>query len=196
MRNKTRTKMDVIEMHDAAVEGRGQRQVDSTIWFATYETSLGIILAARSSRGVCTMMLGDDESELRRELHARYRSDSLREGDGAVHALMGIIRAFIEAPAGKVDLPLDLRGTNFQREVWHALLEIPPGTTATYTEIAHRIGRPKSVRAVAQACAANRIAVLVPCHRVVRSDGSLSGYRWGVDRKRALLERELAFSEG
>lgn len=160
------------------------------IRFAVGECSLGSILVARSERGVCAIFLGDDPDALARELQDRFRRADLVGGDCEFEQLISKVVGLVEAPAVGLDLPLDLRGTAFQQRVWRALQDVPAGSTASYTEIAKRIGMPKSVRAVAQACGANPVAVAIPCHRVVRNDGALSGYRWGVERKRALLERE------
>jgi AraC family transcriptional regulator of adaptative response/methylated-DNA-[protein]-cysteine methyltransferase len=154
------------------------------------ESSLGLVLVARSATGLAAILLGDDRDALRRDVEERFPLATLIDGDATMAKLVTKVAAFIESPARDLEEPLDLRGTEFQRSVWRALREIPAGSTASYTEIANRIGLPKSVRAVAQACAANALAVVVPCHRVVRSDGALSGYRWGVERKRALLARE------
>jgi AraC family transcriptional regulator of adaptative response/methylated-DNA-[protein]-cysteine methyltransferase len=160
------------------------------IRFAVGECSLGSILVARSERGVCAILLGDDPDRLVRDLQDRFPRARLIGADAGFERWVAEVVGLVEAPAVGLTLPLDVRGTAFQERVWRALREIPPGRTATYAEIARRIGRPKSVRAVAQACGANPLAVAIPCHRVVRSDGGLSGYRWGVARKRALLERE------
>jgi AraC family transcriptional regulator of adaptative response/methylated-DNA-[protein]-cysteine methyltransferase len=160
------------------------------IRFAVGECSLGSILVARSEVGVCAIYLGDDPDALVRELQDRFPRATLIGGDEEFEQLVAQVVGFVESPAVGLDLPLDVRGTAFQQRVWQALREIPAGSTATYTEIAGRIGAPKSVRAVAQACAANPVAVAIPCHRVIRHDGGLSGYRWGVERKRALLQRE------
>ena len=163
---------------------------DADIRFAVGECSLGSILVARSELGVCAILLGDDPDALARTLQDRFPRASLIGGDAEFEQLVAQVVGFVEAPGLGLDLPLDVRGTAFQQRVWQALQEIPAGSTASYTEIAGRIGSPKSVRAVAQACAANPLAVAIPCHRVVRHDGGLSGYRWGVERKRALLQRE------
>ena len=160
------------------------------IHYAIGESSIGLVLVARSDDGLTTVLLGTDRDALRRELEGRLPRATLVEDATGLTAALGAVVAFIERPARDLDLPLDLRGTPFQQTVWKALREVPTGSTATYADIANRIGRPTSARAVAQACAANPLAVVVPCHRVVRSDGNLSGYRWGVERKRALLERE------
>jgi AraC family transcriptional regulator of adaptative response/methylated-DNA-[protein]-cysteine methyltransferase len=161
------------------------------IRFAVGQSSLGPVLVAESARGVCALMFNDAADPAPAELQRHFPGAVLRE-DEALGARIVEVVAVVEAPGRGLAAPLDLRGTEFQRMVWQALREIPVGTTATYTEIAARIERPRAVRAVAQACAANALAVVIPCHRVVRSDGQLSGYRWGVDRKRALLEREAA----
>jgi AraC family transcriptional regulator, regulatory protein of adaptative response / methylated-DNA-[protein]-cysteine methyltransferase len=160
------------------------------IRFAVGECSLGSILVAQSERGVCAILLGDDPDELARDLQDRFPHANLIGDDVEFEQLVSKVVAFVEAPAIGLDLPLDIRGTAFQQRVWRALREIPVGSTASYTEIANRIGYPDRVRSVAQACAANALAVAIPCHRVVKKDGSLSGYRWGVERKRALLKKE------
>ena len=154
------------------------------------DSSLGAVLVARSGTGVAAVLLGDDRAALLADLRRRFPRAALLDGDGDAAALAARVAALVESPARADDVPLDRRGTPFQRAVWGALREIPAGSTATYSELADRIGAPTSARAVAGACAANPLAVLVPCHRAVRSDGSLAGYRWGVERKRALLERE------
>ncbi|MGB6009518.1 bifunctional DNA-binding transcriptional regulator/O6-methylguanine-DNA methyltransferase Ada [Castellaniella sp.] len=164
--------------------------VGAEIRFAVGQSSLGAILVAQSRRGICAILLGDDPDRLVRDLQDQFPKAMLIGGDGDFEQLVARIVGFIEAPGIGLNLPLDVRGTVFQQRVWQALREIPPGQTVSYTEIAERIGAPKAVRAVAQACAANHIAVAIPCHRVVRRDGNLSGYRWGVDRKRELLRRE------
>ncbi|AXK38680.1 bifunctional DNA-binding transcriptional regulator/O6-methylguanine-DNA methyltransferase Ada [Crenobacter cavernae] len=163
---------------------------NTEIRFAVGECSLGAILVAQSERGVCAILIGDDPDELARDLQDRFPRADLIGGDGEFERLVARVVGFVEAPALGLDLPLDVRGTAFQQRVWQALREIPAGETASYTDIANRIGAPKAARAVAGACAANALAVAIPCHRVVRNDGGLSGYRWGVERKRALLEKE------
>jgi AraC family transcriptional regulator, regulatory protein of adaptative response / methylated-DNA-[protein]-cysteine methyltransferase len=163
---------------------------DTEIRFAVGECSLGSVLVAQSDRGVCAILMGDDPDELARELQDRFPRARLIGGDAQFEQLVAKVVGFVEAPGLGLDLPLDLRGTAFQQRVWQALREIPAGSTVSYAELARRIGAPNSVRAVAQACGANALAVAIPCHRVVRNDGALSGYRWGVERKHALLARE------
>ncbi|WP_322617109.1 bifunctional DNA-binding transcriptional regulator/O6-methylguanine-DNA methyltransferase Ada [Pseudomonas sp. BIC9C] len=163
---------------------------NNDIRFAVGQCSLGAILVAQSERGVCAILLGDDPHQLVCDLQDKFRRANLIGADHEFEQLIARVVGFIEAPAIGLDLPLDVRGTAFQERVWQALREIPVGSTASYADVAQRIGSPKAVRAVAQACGANNLAVAIPCHRVVRSDGHLSGYRWGVERKRQLLERE------
>ena len=163
---------------------------NAAIRFAVGECSLGSILVASSERGVCAILLGDDPDALARQLQDHFPRAELLGGDAEFESVVAKVVGFVEAPGLGLDLPLDVRGTAFQQRVWRALREVPAGETLSYTELARRIGSPKAVRAVAQACAGNRLAVAIPCHRVVRSDGGLSGYRWGVERKRALLGRE------
>jgi AraC family transcriptional regulator, regulatory protein of adaptative response / methylated-DNA-[protein]-cysteine methyltransferase len=158
--------------------------------FAIGACSLGSILVAASDKGVTAILLGDDPEALLRDVQDRFPRARLIGGDRAFERLVAKVVAYVDAPRAGLDLPLDVQGTAFQHRVWKALRDIPAGKTATYAEIARRIGAPDAVRAVAGACAANKIAVAIPCHRVVRSDGSLSGYRWGVERKRALLDKE------
>jgi len=160
--------------------------------FALGACSLGMVLVASSPRGIASIMLGDDPEVLVRELQDRFPEAELIGDDPDYAAVVARVVGFVEAPKLGLDLPLDIRGTAFQQRVWQALRAIPAGETASYAEIAERIGAPTSTRAVAAACAANKIAVAIPCHRVVRSDGGLSGYRWGVERKRALLDQEAA----
>lgn len=163
---------------------------NAEIRFAIGECSLGAILVAQSERGVCAILLGDDPDALARDLQDRFPQARLIGSDAGFEALVAQVVGFVEAPALGLGLPLDVRGTAFQQRVWQALRETPPGTTVSYTELARRVGRPNSVRAVAGACAANTLAVAIPCHRAVRNDGTLSGYRWGVQRKAELLRRE------
>lgn len=164
----------------------------SEMKFAIGDSSLGLVLVAQSDKGIVAVLLGNDHDELRRELHTRFPFAKITHSDGAIDDLTAAVVSVVESPARGFDAMLDMRGSDFQRDVWRALRDIPAGSTVSYTDIANRIGRPRSVRAVAQACAANPIAVIVPCHRVVRRDGQLSGYRWGVERKRALLAREAS----
>ncbi|KWF30872.1 bifunctional DNA-binding transcriptional regulator/O6-methylguanine-DNA methyltransferase Ada [Burkholderia pseudomultivorans] len=164
--------------------------VGTVIRFAVGQCTLGAILVAQSERGICAILLGDDPDALVRSLQDQFPKAQLVGGDADFETLIAQVVGFVEAPSIGLNLPLDVRGTAFQERVWQALRGIPPGTTVSYAEIAQRIGAPKATRAVAQACGANPIAVAIPCHRVVRQDGDLSGYRWGVDRKRELLRRE------
>jgi AraC family transcriptional regulator, regulatory protein of adaptative response / methylated-DNA-[protein]-cysteine methyltransferase len=163
----------------------------STVEYSVSDCSLGSVLVASSAKGVCAVLLGASPAVLKQDLQERFPDAQLRAT--AVTALHQKVIAIVDTPRGSFfDVPLDARGTDFQLKVWRALRDIPAGATASYLDIANRIGSPKSVRAVAAACAANPIAIAIPCHRVVRSDGGLSGYRWGVERKRALLAREGA----
>jgi AraC family transcriptional regulator of adaptative response/methylated-DNA-[protein]-cysteine methyltransferase len=161
-----------------------------SIRFALGECFLGSILVAATDRGICAISLGQDPELLLRELQDRFAKAHLMGGDSEFEQLVAKVVAFVEAPGLGLDLPLDVRGTAFQQRVWQALCEIPAGATVSYAQVAQRIGMPGSIRAVAQACASNSVAVAIPCHRVIRNDGALSGYRWGVERKRALLHRE------
>ena len=163
---------------------------DTEIRFAVGQCSLGAILVARSDRGICAIAMGDDPDALARELQDRFPRANLVGGDVEFEQWVAHVIGFVEAPGLGLGLPLDVRGTAFQQRVWQSLRAIPVGETASYRDIAARIGAPRATRAVAQACASNVLAVAIPCHRVVRSDGALSGYRWGVERKRALLARE------
>ncbi len=162
----------------------------AVIRFAVGQCSLGAILVAQSQRGICAILLGDGPGRLVRDLQDQFPKADIIGCDGKFEQLIAQVVGFIEAPSIGLRLPLDVQGTAFQERVWRALREIPPGSTVSYAEIAERIGSPKAVRAVAQACATNHIAVAIPCHRVVRRDGDVAGYRWGVDRKRELLRRE------
>lgn len=166
--------------------------VNATIRFALGECSLGSFLVAATGKGVCAILLGDDPDAMLHELQDRFPQAQLIGGDADFEEYVAKVLGFIEAPATGLDLPLDIRGTAFQQKVWQALRAIPAGSTVSYSDIAERLGLPKSVRAVAGACAANPIAIAIPCHRVVRKDGGLSGYYWGIERKRTLLQREGA----
>jgi AraC family transcriptional regulator of adaptative response/methylated-DNA-[protein]-cysteine methyltransferase len=163
---------------------------DEEIRFAVGQTSLGAILVASSKRGVAAIFLGDDPDKLVRNLQDRFPRAKLIGADRDYEALVARVVGFVEAPRIGLDLPLDVRGTAFQRRLWQALRRIPPGSTMSYAEIARRLGASKAMRAVAAACAANNLAVAIPCHQVIRNDGSLSGYAWGVERKQALLDQE------
>lgn len=165
--------------------GRGQ-----SIRFAVGQCSLGAILVAESARGLCAIALGEDPQALVQQLQDQFPRAHFVGGDAAFEQHVAQVIGLVEQPARTLDLPLDVRGTAFQQRVWQALRAVPAGHTVSYAEIAQRIGQPRAARAVAQACAANPLAVAIPCHRVVRHDGALAGYRWGVERKAALLERE------
>jgi AraC family transcriptional regulator of adaptative response/methylated-DNA-[protein]-cysteine methyltransferase len=160
------------------------------IGYAVVRCVLGWVLVAATDRGICAIEFGDDPADLGARLQQRFPNACISKADPAASAWIEQTVGFIEAPERGLDLPLDVHGTAFQQRVWKALRNLPPGTTASYAEVAERIGNPKAVRAVAGACAANKIAVAIPCHRVVRSDGGLGGYRWGAERKRALLDQE------
>jgi AraC family transcriptional regulator, regulatory protein of adaptative response / methylated-DNA-[protein]-cysteine methyltransferase len=166
--------------------------MDRQVLFSTGECVLGTVLVARSERGVCAILLGDDPHELERDLRQRFPHDDVADAYVGLEALVSEVARFLAAPRSRLELPLDLRGSELEKRVWNALREIPPGTTETYSDVAHRLGIPATAKEVGEACAANALAVVIPCHRVVRKDGSLAGYRWGVRRKRALLERERA----
>ena len=160
------------------------------IQFTVAESSFGLVLVACSSAGLCAVLLGDDPATLQSDLQARFPRAAIVDGSATLGDLAAAVVAYVESPARGLDVPLDVRGTEFQRSVWQALRDIPAGTTASYSEVATRIGSPRAVRAVAHACAANTLAVVIPCHRVVTTEGKVSGYRWGIERKRALLRRE------
>jgi AraC family transcriptional regulator of adaptative response/methylated-DNA-[protein]-cysteine methyltransferase len=162
------------------------------IRFAVADCWLGRLLVAATDKGICSVMFGDDEEPLEQGLRDRFPRAEIRPAPRSFGQLVARVVRLVESPARVIPLPLDVQGTAFERRVWQALRAIPPGETATYGEIARRVGAPRAVRGVARACAANPVAVAIPCHRVVRSDGSLAGYRWGLERKRALLEREPA----
>jgi AraC family transcriptional regulator of adaptative response/methylated-DNA-[protein]-cysteine methyltransferase len=165
--------------------GRGE-----TIRFAVGACSLGAILVAATGKGICAILMGDDPDQLVRDLQDRFPNAELRGAEREFERTVAQVVGLVEAPRIGIDLPLDVRGTAFQQRVWQALREIPAGQTVSYAELAGRVGLAAGARAVAGACAANPVAVAIPCHRVVRNDGSISGYRWGVERKQALLERE------
>jgi AraC family transcriptional regulator of adaptative response/methylated-DNA-[protein]-cysteine methyltransferase len=173
---------------------RARRASAGSIVYGVGASSLGHVLVARSGAGLAAILLGDDADAVRAALRERFPRVELVEGDGALRETLASVLGCIERPSTIATTSLELapRGTAFQQRVWRALREVPVGTTVSYAQLAGRVGAPAAVRAVAQACAANPLAVVVPCHRVVRSDGALSGYRWGVERKRALLDREAA----
>ena len=164
--------------------------MDRQILFSTGECVLGTVLVARSERGVCAILLGDDPNELERDLRQRFPHDDVCDAYVGLESLVSEVVRYLAAPHTRLDPPLDPRGSELEQRVWHALREIPPGTTETYSDVARRLGVATTAKEVAEACAANPLAVAIPCHRVVRKDGSLAGYRWGVRRKRVLLERE------
>ena len=178
---------DVLGMTASRYRAGG---ANTRIRFAVGECSLGSILVAQSDRGICAIALGEDPDALMRDLQDRFANAELIGGDAGFERIVAQVVGFIEAPRIGLDLPLDVRGTAFQQRVWQALREIPVGVTVSYGDIAKRIGAPQAVRAVAGACAANALAVAIPCHRVIKRDGALSGYRWGIERKRVLLARE------
>ncbi len=191
-----------VEFHDTRESARaaGFRaclrckpdQPRETLRWATVPTSLGLALVARSGAGLRLVTLGDDEDALVRDLERRFRAARLTRDPDSLATDLAAVARHVDHPETALDLPLDAHGTPLQQAVWAALRAIPAGTTASYKTVAQAIGRPAAVRAVAQACGANPLAVITPCHRVVRSDGGLSGYRWGVERKKALLEKEAA----
>jgi AraC family transcriptional regulator of adaptative response/methylated-DNA-[protein]-cysteine methyltransferase len=169
---------------------------NTAIRFAVGDCSLGVVLVAQSDKGICAILLGADPEALVRELQDRFPRAELLGGDAGFERCVAAVVKFVDAPATGLKLPLDVRGTVFQQRVWQALRAIPAGARVSYADVARRIGAPRSARAVAQACAANTLAVAIPCHRVVRTDGAPSGYRWGIERKRALLERESGANAG
>jgi AraC family transcriptional regulator of adaptative response/methylated-DNA-[protein]-cysteine methyltransferase len=165
-----------------------------TIYFAVGTCTIGSVLAAQSAKGICAILLGDDAQALTQDLQTRFKGAQLIDGDEHFQQVLDLVVGHVNNPQNALALPLDIRGTPFQQAVWAALQEITLGSRATYTDVAHKLGKPKAFRAVALACAANALAVAIPCHRVVRSDGGLSGYRWGVERKQWLLEKELSLA--
>ena len=180
---------EVLGMTPSEFRAGGERQ---SIRFALGQCSLGAIAVAATERGVCSVLLGDDAQQLLQDLQDRFPKAQLVGADADFEQWVAKVVAVVEQPRLGLDLPLDVQGTAFQQRVWQALRSIPAGQTVSYTQLAQRIGQPSASRAVASACAANPVAVAIPCHRVVRTDGSLSGYRWGVERKRALLLREAS----
>jgi AraC family transcriptional regulator of adaptative response/methylated-DNA-[protein]-cysteine methyltransferase len=174
----------------AASGTRQTAPAEREIRFGIGKCSLGLALVACSNRGICAILMGDDAELLRSDLHDRHPQARLIDGDVELASVVAKVVDMVEARGSAFDLPLDIAGTDFQQRVLRVLRTIPVGATTSYAELARRIGSPASARAVASACAANALAVAIPCHRVVRRDGTLSGYRWGIERKRALLERE------
>ncbi len=177
----------MLGMRPSAYRAGGAGEV---IRHATGQSALGAVLVAATSRGVCAILLGDQPPELEADLQARFPRARLEPADAGFNGWVAQVVAHVDAPREGLSLPLDIQGTAFQRRVWQVLQSIPPGATLSYTAVAARLGSPNAVRAVAGACAANKLAVAIPCHRVVGAGGALSGYRWGIERKRALLERE------
>jgi AraC family transcriptional regulator of adaptative response/methylated-DNA-[protein]-cysteine methyltransferase len=165
------------------------------IHFAIGQSTLGSVLVAQSPRGICAISLGDDPEQLVHDLEKRFPRAVLTAGDESFNQVVAMVVGLIETPGTDLGLPLDIRGTAFQQRVWQALTALPAGSTVTYQNLANILEMPRAVRAVAQACAANGIAVAIPCHRVIRTDGGVSGYRWGVERKKLLLEREAKSSK-
>ncbi len=182
----------VWTMPNAVTPSPQLTQAGAEIRFALGSCALGAVLVAQTQRGICAILMGDDPDALVRDLQDRFPKAHIVGAADGLEQVVAQVVGLVESPARGLDLPLDVRGTAFQARVWQALQAVPCGSTVNYTQLAQRIGSPKAVRAVAQACAANPIAVAIPCHRVVRRDGDISGYRWGVDRKRALLLREGA----
>jgi AraC family transcriptional regulator of adaptative response/methylated-DNA-[protein]-cysteine methyltransferase len=180
---------DMLGMRPTAYRKGGKGEA---LWHAVAPCSLGLVLVAATERGVCAIILGDDPGEMQAEVRRRFPQAALAAAPaGFARTVQQVARCVDDPRAGaRAELPLDIRGTAFQRRVWEELRKVPPGETASYSEIAARIGQPRSVRAVAGACAANHLAVAIPCHRIVGADGKLTGYRWGIERKRLLLERE------
>ena len=183
------TSSDLLGMTPGRFRAGGE---GTSIRFAVGECFLGSVLVAATDKGICSILLGEDPQKLVEDLQDRFPRARLIGGDQEFEDWVAQVVGFVEMPKQGLGLPLDVRGTAFQQRVWRALREVPAGSTVSYQQVAERIGAPKAVRAVAQACASNAIAVAIPCHRVVRTDGALSGYRWGVERKRALLQREAA----
>jgi O-6-methylguanine DNA methyltransferase len=188
--DKGATNMNLINMDSVLRVKTTQITTSEEIAFAIGESALGTVLAARSEEGVCAILIGSGPAELESDLASRFTESKFVRDDRKLGDDLWKILRFIETPAEGLALGLDIRGTPFQQRVWEALLRIPIGAIVTYGALARRIGKPDAVRAVANACAANAIALAIPCHRVVRRNGTLSGYRWGIERKRALLAKE------
>jgi AraC family transcriptional regulator of adaptative response/methylated-DNA-[protein]-cysteine methyltransferase len=181
------TRSNIMTVHAQAANAR---RAATGMRVAIEKSSLGMVLVAQSENGISAVLIGNDGEALRRDLAKRFPMASIGEANAVTRHFARQVIEYIESPGGELDVPVDLRGTEFQRAVWQVLRNIPAGVTVSYTDIARQLGKPTAVRAVARACAANPLAVLIPCHRVVRSDGNLSGYRWGIERKRTLLQRE------
>jgi AraC family transcriptional regulator, regulatory protein of adaptative response / methylated-DNA-[protein]-cysteine methyltransferase len=199
MRSTTNTQkcvsnlVDFLERPAAGPTFEARRE---TIRFAVGDSSLGKLLVAVTATGICAILFGKSADAMSRDLQDRFPAARLIESGPDLHPVLTTVLGLIEAPASGLDLPLDVRGTPFQRQVWQALREIPAGATASYSEIAERIGAPQEAYAVGEACASNPIAVAIPCHRVLRKNGELAGYRWGLPRKRILLAREAEGGKG
>ena len=178
---------DALGMSPASIRKGGASE---QLTFSTMPCSLGHVLVAASAKGVCAILLGDSGDDLTRDLRALFPSAVLSDGDDEFAATSAAVVALVDRQGCHAEIPLDIRGTAFQRRVWEALRKIPSGQTQSYSDVAEAIGAPDAVRAVAGACAANKLAVAIPCHRIVRLDGSIAGYRWGTARKRALLDKE------
>jgi AraC family transcriptional regulator of adaptative response/methylated-DNA-[protein]-cysteine methyltransferase len=166
--------------------------MNKSIEYTIKNSSLGSVLVARSESGICAILMSDESELLVDDLHVCFPNASIEKGNGQLETIAGKVVDFIENPKDELNVTLDIGGTDFQRKVWNALQNVPLGTTVSYKDIAKKLRKPRSVRAVAGACAANKLAVVIPCHRVVKSDGKLSGYRWGTDRKQKLLVLEGA----
>ncbi|HKV50763.1 MAG TPA: methylated-DNA--[protein]-cysteine S-methyltransferase [Gemmatimonadaceae bacterium] len=175
---------------------RARREAADVMHVTIVRSPIGLVLVARSASGLAAVLLGDDRDELRQEVRRRFPLGTFAGSDPALDRVAASIVALIEEPGRALDVALDTRGTPFQQDVWRALRAIPAGTTTTYGDLAAQLGRPRSARAVGAACAVNPLAIIVPCHRVVARDGDLTGYRWGVERKRALLQREASAQRG
>ena len=160
------------------------------IEFSSTTTAFAVVLLARSAKGVCTILLGDTPAELYADLQQRWPKAELVKNDLALATDLKKVTDFLDASLTPLDFPLDIKGSDFQKSVWAVLQTIPVGQTLSYSEVAERLHKPKAVRAVANACAANPLALVIPCHRILRADGGISGYRWGVERKHALLAKE------
>jgi AraC family transcriptional regulator, regulatory protein of adaptative response / methylated-DNA-[protein]-cysteine methyltransferase len=196
MRLTTRTTSNPVDFRDDRTADLTLEARRETIRFAVGDSSLGKVLVAVTATGICAILFGNSADAMAHDLQDRFPAAGLIESGPDLHPILTKVLGLIEAPASGHDLPLDLRGTPFQRRVWQALREIPAGATASYSEIAERIGAPMEAYAVGEACASNPVAVAIPCHRVLRKNGELAGYRWGLRRKRTLLARESEGGKG